>query len=40
MPDIGQQLPSGSGREVEPFGAAGVLFTLRVHVDIIDARLG
>ena len=40
LPAIGQQLPSGSGREVEPFGAAVVLFTLRLHLVVVDARLG
>ena len=40
LPAIGRQLPSGSGREVEPFGAAVVLFTLRLHIVISDARVG
>ena len=34
LPAIGRQLPSGSGREVEPFGATVVLFTLRLHIGI------
>ena len=40
LPAIGRQLPSGSGREVEPFRAAVVLFTLRFHIYIIDAQVG
>ena len=40
LPAIGRQLPSGSGREGEPFGAAVVLFTLRLHIVVVDARVG
>ena len=40
LPAIGQQVPSGSVREVDPFGATVVLFTFRFHIDIIDAQVG
>jgi hypothetical protein len=39
LPAIGQQVPSESVREVEPFGATVVLFTLRLHIGF-DAWLG
>ena len=39
LPAIGRQLPSGSGREVEPGGATVVMFTVRLHIGI-DACVG
>ena len=39
LPVIGQQVPTGSVREVDPFGAAVVLFTMRLHTRF-DAWLG
>ena len=39
LPAIGRQLPSGSGREVEPGGATDVMFTVRLHIGI-DAWVG
>ena len=39
LPAIGQQLPSGSVREFDLFGASVLLFTMRFHIGI-DARVG
>ena len=32
LPAIGQQVPLGSVREVDPLGATVVLFTMRLHI--------